>query len=81
MLNPPNVSFQLPHTLSTDDLRHAIVLGVSPADEIHVAMVCHSSQIFYMSSEAGLAVNGASWVSSWFSNRLPDGSCRRASNA
>lgn len=58
---------QLPHQLSTSDSHNVIVLGVSPADgKIHVAMDCHSSTMFYTSSEAGLATNGASWVASRF---------------
>ncbi|KAH0585883.1 hypothetical protein H2248_007165 [Termitomyces sp. 'cryptogamus'] len=60
-------TLQLPHKLSTSDSHNVIVLGVSPADDkIHVAMDCHSSTMFYTSSEAGLATNGASWVASRF---------------
>jgi BNR repeat-containing family member len=60
-------TLQLPHTLSMNDSHNVIVLGVSPEDgKIHVAMDCHSSSMFYTSSEAGLATSGASWVASRF---------------
>lgn len=60
-------TLQLPHTLSTSDSHNVIALGVSPADgKIHVAMDCHSSTLYYTSSEAGLATSGASWVASRF---------------
>jgi hypothetical protein len=60
-------TLQLPHTLSTSDSHNVIALGVSPADgKIHVAMDCHSSAVYYTSSEAGLATNGASWAASRF---------------
>jgi len=60
-------TLQLPHTLSTSDSHNVIALGVSPADgKIHVAMDCHSSTLYYTSSEAGLATNGATWVASRF---------------
>ncbi|KAF8182304.1 hypothetical protein BJ912DRAFT_978539 [Pholiota molesta] len=62
-------SLQLPHELSTSDSHNVIALGVSPADgKIHVALDCHSSQVYYTSSEAGLATSGASWVASRFGN-------------
>ena len=58
---------QLPHQLSTNDSHNVIALGVSPADgKIHVALDCHSTQVYYTSSEAGLATSGASWVASRF---------------
>ncbi|KAG5636205.1 hypothetical protein H0H81_008788 [Sphagnurus paluster] len=57
----------LPHTLSVSDSHNVIALGVSPQDgKIHVAMDCHSSAVYYTSSEAGLATNGASWTASRF---------------
>jgi hypothetical protein len=60
-------TLQLPHVLSASDSHNVIVLGVSPADgKIHVAMDCHSSPMFYTSSEAGLATSGASWIASRF---------------
>lgn len=60
-------TLQLPHTLSTNDSHNVIALGVSPADgKIHVAMDCHSTPLFYTSSEAGLATSGASWTASRF---------------
>ncbi|PFH47438.1 hypothetical protein AMATHDRAFT_181999 [Amanita thiersii Skay4041] len=60
-------TFQLPHQLSTNDSHNVIALGVSPEDgKIHVALDCHSTQVFYTSSEAGLATSGASWVASRF---------------
>ncbi|KAG6835927.1 hypothetical protein H0H93_013262 [Arthromyces matolae] len=60
-------TLRLPHTLSTQDSHNVVVLGVSPADgKIHVAMDCHSSPMFYTSSEAGFATSGASWVASRF---------------
>lgn len=60
-------TLQLPHQLSTNDSHNVIALGVSPADgKIHVALDCHSSQLFYTSSEAGLASSGASWAASRF---------------
>ena len=58
-------TLQLPRQLSTNDSHNVIALGVSPADgKIHVALDCHSTQMFYTSSEAGLATNGASWTAS-----------------
>ncbi|KAF9448709.1 hypothetical protein P691DRAFT_759671 [Macrolepiota fuliginosa MF-IS2] len=60
-------TFQLPHNLSTNDSHNVIALGVSPSDgKIHVALDCHSTQVFYTSSEAGLATSGASWEASRF---------------
>ncbi|KAF8895985.1 hypothetical protein BD779DRAFT_554756 [Infundibulicybe gibba] len=60
-------TLQLPHKLSTNDSHNVIAIGVSPADgKIHIAMDCHSTQVFYTSSEAGLATNGATWVASRF---------------
>ncbi|KAF5377974.1 hypothetical protein D9615_006668 [Tricholomella constricta] len=60
-------TLQLPHTLSASDSHNVIALGVSPAEgKIHVAMDCHSSTLYYTSSEAGLATSGASWVASRF---------------
>ncbi|KAF9481139.1 hypothetical protein BDN70DRAFT_876764 [Pholiota conissans] len=61
------ISLQLPHKLSTSDSHNVIALGVSPADgKIHVALDCHSTQVYYTSSEAGLATSGASWDASRF---------------
>ncbi|TFK76165.1 hypothetical protein BDN72DRAFT_369003 [Pluteus cervinus] len=60
-------TLQLPHSLSTNDSHNVVSLGISPADgKIHIAMDCHSTQLYYTSSEAGLATNGASWVASRF---------------
>lgn len=60
-------TLQLPHELSTSDSHNVIALGVSPADgKIHVALDCHSTQVYYTSSEAGLATSNASWVASRF---------------
>jgi hypothetical protein len=60
-------TLQLPHQLSVNDSHNVIVLGVSPADEkIHVAMDCHSTQLYYTSSEAGLATSGVSWSADRF---------------
>ena len=60
-------TLQLPHQLSTDDSHNVIALGVSPGDgKIHVALDCHSTQVFYTSSEAGFATSGASWTASRF---------------
>lgn len=60
-------TLQLPHTLSTSDSHNVIVLGVSPSDgRIHVALDCHSTPLYYTSSEPGLATSGASWVASRF---------------
>ncbi|KAG6812308.1 hypothetical protein H0H92_003481 [Tricholoma furcatifolium] len=60
-------TLQLPHNLSTDDSHNVVVLGVSPADGvIHVAMDCHSTPLYYTSSEPGLASSGASWDASRF---------------
>ncbi|KAF5317497.1 hypothetical protein D9619_013171 [Psilocybe cf. subviscida] len=60
-------TLQLPHTLSTSDSHNVIALGVSPSDgKIHVALDCHSTPLYYTSSEAGLATSGASWVASRF---------------
>ncbi|KAJ7349076.1 hypothetical protein DFH08DRAFT_864331 [Mycena albidolilacea] len=57
----------LPHNLSTIDSHNVISLGVSPADgKIHVALDCHSTQMFYTVSEANLATSGNSWVASRF---------------
>lgn len=57
----------LPHNLSTIDSHNVISLGVSPADgKIHVALDCHSTQLFYTVSEANLATSGNSWVASRF---------------
>ncbi|KAF7359237.1 hypothetical protein MSAN_01265900 [Mycena sanguinolenta] len=59
-------TLQLPHTLSANDSHNVISLGVSPADgKIHVALDCHSTQMFYTSSVANLAAGG-SWVASNF---------------
>lgn len=61
-------TLQLPHQLSTEDSHNVIALGISPADgKIHVALDCHSTQLYYTSSEANLATSGASWVASRFS--------------
>ncbi|KAG5636208.1 hypothetical protein H0H81_008791 [Sphagnurus paluster] len=66
----PNGSWStlaLPHMLSVNDSHNVIALGVSPQDgKIHVAMDCHSSAVYYTSSEAGLATNGASWTAGRF---------------
>lgn len=60
-------TLQLPHNLSASDSHNVISLGVSPADgKIHVALDCHSTQVFYTSSEANLATSGNSWVASRF---------------
>ncbi|KAJ7702200.1 hypothetical protein B0H17DRAFT_1157420 [Mycena rosella] len=60
-------TLQLPHNLSTMDSHNVASLGVSPADgKIHVAFDCHSTQMFYTSSEANLATSGNSWVASRF---------------
>ncbi|KAJ7168321.1 hypothetical protein C8R43DRAFT_983989 [Mycena crocata] len=60
-------TLQLPHNLSTNDSHNVISLGVSPADgKIHVALDCHSTQVFYTSSEANLATSGNSWIASRF---------------
>lgn len=60
-------TLQLPHKLSVNDSHNVIVLGVSPADgKIHVAMDCHSTQLYYTSSEAGLATSGANWTADSF---------------
>ncbi|KAF7305153.1 hypothetical protein MKEN_01230500 [Mycena kentingensis (nom. inval.)] len=60
-------TLQLPHNLFTNDSHNVISLGISPLDGvIHVAMDCHSTQMFYTKSEAGLATSGASWVASRF---------------
>jgi len=60
-------TLQLPHQLSTSDSHNVIALGVSPSDgKIHVALDCHSTQMYYTSSEAGLATSGASWTASRF---------------
>ncbi|KAJ6606400.1 hypothetical protein DFH09DRAFT_1241957 [Mycena vulgaris] len=60
-------TLQLPHNLSTVDSHNVISLGISPADgKIHVALDCHSTQLFYTSSEANLATSGNSWVASRF---------------
>ncbi|KAJ7771590.1 hypothetical protein B0H16DRAFT_189232 [Mycena metata] len=60
-------TLQLPHNISTSDSHNVISLGVSPADgKIHVALDCHSTQVFYTSSEANLATSGNSWVASRF---------------
>lgn len=62
-------TLQLPHQLSTSDSHNVISLGVSPSDgRLHVALDCHSTQLYYTSSEAGLATSGASWVASRFGN-------------
>ena len=58
---------QLPHQLSTSDSHNVISLGVSPQDNrIHVALDCHSTSVFYTSSEEGLAGSSASWAASRF---------------
>lgn len=60
-------TLQLPHQLSTNDSHNVIALGVSPADgKIHVALDCHSTQVYYTSSVANLAFSGASWTASQF---------------
>ncbi|KAJ6582823.1 hypothetical protein B0H10DRAFT_2097911 [Mycena sp. CBHHK59/15] len=60
-------TLQLPHNLSTSDSHNVISLGVSPADgKIHVALDCHSTQVYYTSSQANLATSGATWVASRF---------------
>ncbi|KAJ7460939.1 hypothetical protein B0H11DRAFT_2057499 [Mycena galericulata] len=60
-------TLQLPHNLTSVDSHNVISLGVSPADgKIHVALDCHSTQLYYTSSEANLATSGASWVASRF---------------
>ncbi|KAF8869191.1 hypothetical protein CPB84DRAFT_1805190 [Gymnopilus junonius] len=60
-------TLQLPHQLSTNDSHNVIALGVSPADgKIHVALDCHSTQVYYTSSPAGFATSGASWMASSF---------------
>jgi hypothetical protein len=57
---------QLPHQLSTNDSHNSISLGISPTDgRLHVAMDTHSSQVYYVKSEAGLA-SGGSWSASRF---------------
>lgn len=60
-------TLQLPHNLSTNDSHNVIALGISPSDgKIHVALDCHSTQVFYTVSEANLASSGVSWVASRF---------------
>lgn len=60
-------TLQLPHQLSVSDSHNVVALGVSPVDgKIHVAMDCHSTQLYYVSSEAGLATSGASWTADRF---------------
>ncbi|KAF7294692.1 hypothetical protein MIND_01006300 [Mycena indigotica] len=60
-------TLQLPHKLSTSDSHNVISLGISPSDGvIHVALDCHSTQLYYTRSEANLATSGASWVASRF---------------
>jgi len=60
-------TLQLPHQLSVSDSHNVIALGISPADgKIHVAMDCHSTKLYYASSEAGLATSGASWTADRF---------------
>ncbi|KAF7768616.1 CAZyme family GH145 [Agaricus bisporus var. burnettii] len=60
-------TLQLPHNLSTNDSHNVIALGISPSDgKIHVALDCHSTRVFYTSSETNLATSGASWVASRF---------------
>ncbi|KAH9480726.1 Ulvan lyase, long isoform [Psilocybe cubensis] len=60
-------TLQLPHQLSTNDSHNVIAIGVSPSDgKIHIALDCHSTQMYYTSSEAGLATSGASWTASRF---------------
>ncbi|TRM59796.1 hypothetical protein BD626DRAFT_408456 [Schizophyllum amplum] len=60
-------SLTLDHTLQSEDSHDVIALGVSPEDGVlHVAMDCHSSIMYYTSSEAGLATGDASWSSSSF---------------
>lgn len=60
-------TLQLPHQLTTNDSHNVIALGVSPADgKIHVALDCHSTEVYYTSSEAGFATSGASWTASRF---------------
>ncbi|KAJ7063536.1 hypothetical protein C8F01DRAFT_1133419 [Mycena amicta] len=57
----------LPHNLTTADSHNVISLGISPLDgAIHVALDCHSTQMFYTKSEANLATSGATWVASRF---------------
>jgi hypothetical protein len=59
----------LPHNLTTQDSHNVVALGVSPQDgRIHVAFDCHSTDVFYTVSEAGLATTGTgnSWVVSRF---------------
>ncbi|KAF9054828.1 hypothetical protein BJ165DRAFT_1337991 [Panaeolus papilionaceus] len=60
-------TLQLPHQLSTNDSHNVIALGVSPSDgRLHVALDCHSTQLYYTRSEAGLATSGASWAANRF---------------
>ena len=62
-------TLQLPHQLTVNDSHNSISLGVSPIDgRLHVAMDTHSSQVFYVKSEAGLMTDpaGRSWVASRF---------------
>ena len=60
-------TLQLPHQLSVSDSHNVISLGISPADgKIHVAMDCHSTRLYYTSSEAGLATSGESWTADRF---------------
>lgn len=60
-------TLQLPHQLSTSDSHNVIALGISPSDgKVHVALDCHSTKLYYTSSEAGLATSGASWTASRF---------------
>ncbi|KAF9525469.1 hypothetical protein CPB83DRAFT_543391 [Crepidotus variabilis] len=58
---------QLPHQLSTSDSHNVIALGISPQDgKIHVAMDCHSTKVYYTSSEASFAGSSATWTASRF---------------
>ncbi|KAI8909287.1 hypothetical protein DFJ77DRAFT_472013 [Powellomyces hirtus] len=52
-------STSLGHKLSIDDSHNVISIAVSPRDgRIHVALDTHSTKLFYIKSEAGLALPG-----------------------